>query len=136
MRPVRSPKLFYALLLIFVVSIVVVCGSCFLSNPVLVHYVYAPFEAPFCAARVAKELNVAPNHSAIIEYYETNLKLGMPRSEVLEAFSLVAPIGITPGEHCDYIVFQMCSEPLNNLIFWVCYTDDGKLMSIEEDTFP
>lgn len=136
MRPVRNPKLFSTLLLIVVVSIIVVCGSCFLSEPVLVHYVYAPFEAPFCAARVAKKLNVAPNHSAIIEYYETNLKPGTPRSEVLEAFSLIVPIGVDPSEHCDQILFQMCSEPLNNLVFWACYTDDDKLISIEEDTFP
>lgn len=131
----KSP--FFVIVIIFVLT----CGICVWVNPVIIHMAYAAVEAPACASRVAKQLNVAPDHSAIIGYFETNLTAGTSRDTVHKTLEIVAPIAVHPfensqGDDFEEIIFLMCSEPLNNLVFEAAYTEDGKLIAIEYDSLP
>jgi hypothetical protein len=110
-------------------------------NSIIFHMAYSVVEAPICASRVAKPLNVAPNHSAIIGYIETNVPAGTPLDTVHKTFESVAPIAVHPyknsqGDDYEEIIFLICSEPLNNVVFYADYTDDGKLIAIEHESFP
>ena len=131
----KSP--FFTIAVIFVLT----CGICVWANPIIFHMAYAAVEAPVCASRVAKQINVAPNHSAIIGYIETSVTAGTPLDTVHRTLEDVAPIVVHPYENYpggDYeeIVVLMCSEPLNNLVIEAAYTEDGKLIAIEHDSLP
>ena len=105
------------------------------------HYIYSPFDAPYCLSKIGKRIGVAPSYSAIDEYIRKNLHSDMDKAEVHKVFERISPVDINEynnidGAHFSDIVILMCDEPLNNLVYSVAYSSDGKFVSIEQEEFP
>jgi hypothetical protein len=135
--------------LILILALVVILALCCLfwaiRSPedarLFGHYLYAPLEAPFCLSKIGKRIGVTPDYSAIDEYIRKNLHGNMDKTEVRRVLERISSVGIdeydnVDGTHSADVVMLMCDEPLNNLVYTVKYSPDGKFISIEREDFP
>jgi hypothetical protein len=118
-----------------IVFIVVSCAWTIQSDSMLWHYFYAFLDGPVCVRTISQKIGVAAEYSAIVRYAEKSVHPGMSREDVHAALRKIAPVDWYNGNP-EEIMIQMCSSPLNYLVFWAYYTPDGKLMKMERDDYP
>ena len=130
--------------LIFIFTAIMILASCCLlwaiRSPedayLLGQYLYAPIEAPFCVSKIANRLNIEPTYPSIKAYIRENIKPGMTREDVHRVLEQISLIGVEGDETLELVGVYMCDSPLNNMVFLVRYSADGKLVSIEKEDYP
>jgi hypothetical protein len=97
---------------------------------------YPIIDSEICVNRISSKLHIKPSMSEIQNYIESSLKPGMNRVEVHEILENISPISVTEYYSSekittDQVVLKMCKFPLNNFVYLIDYSQDGKLIKIE-----
>jgi hypothetical protein len=126
----QSPKWQNLMKRLIVIMIGVVCLVCLVG--VGYFTVYRWIDQAICYSRVGKMIDVNPDYLSIRSYIQSNLTPGMSRQEVISMLETVGPV-IQGTTNSDEVWVNICSNPLNNIVLFTNYSQDGKLDSVKFD---
>jgi hypothetical protein len=95
-------------------------------------FLYPSVDSYVCMSKTAKTLNVHSDFDSIRERIILLLQPGLTRDKVHKTLESIAPTSVRNyTENIDEVVVHTCSFPLNNFVFLLSYTPDGKLIKAE-----
>jgi len=93
-------------------------------------------EVPVCTSRIAKKLEIKADFNVVKDYIIQSLKLGMTPNEVEMTLKKFAPIEVSgtffndKQEKNEVILIKLCNNPFGNIVLFVLYSNDNRLINV------
>jgi len=131
-RPIKPLHGFRTVMTGFLIVLVLVCVmtcSFFTILPVV--------DRAACYHRLAKDFGVAASYDELQNLIRESLNTGMTRTEAKSVLERFGSVSVIPGKKIfnnqitDQIGLKMCLHPFNNMVIYLHYDLDEKLVSVE-----
>lgn len=130
------PKRFYLSVLI-ILGTILLCLATYFSLPMEYRWaVNSVIEVPVCTSRIAKKLETKAEFNVVKEYIIQSLQLGMTPNEVEMTLKQFGPIEISgtyfndEQEMGEVILIRLCENPFGNIVLFVVYSKDNRLINV------
>jgi len=117
--------------LVITCLLVATCGLCTCLSPLAAMFV----DAELGLFRIANRLGIEPRLSALHEYLDSTIVIGMPRERVHQEFNRIGPTRFSKSDSlkplCERAVLRVGLIGLEQWEFELSYDLDENLLSIE-----